>query len=368
MGVSAISTPKHCDVSHECYSFLFFWAALVLTVPVFLAAADGCLSHKTAVAIAALSQYMRFMMDPGDAVYRSRVSLSGVNQLMSAKVPDEVHQAANDFVIKKSGLKKPVDNLGQPEVAKHQKGVKNDAFVVPQHPGKIGNEVPNHADEEEEEEEEEDEEEGPEADENHPDDYYDGGEIDPQQRAKRRSEHNFVANDLELQDQGHKFQGLRAQMEEGDKEYEQYIDDEDEEQQGDEEDEEYAHQPRDEVVPKLSKNHIVPARNEHVKSVLERKEDEEDQAYTYYDEELDEDPPKPPQTHSKTRSNQISAGTASDAAVAKPVHMAEIVDSPSPYLSLEASYIIVCIVMFILMVLMYRCIKSRRIPIRYRHR
>jgi hypothetical protein len=48
---------------------------------------DGCLSHKTAVALGALSQYLYFALDPGDLRYQQQVQLHGVNYLMKADVP-----------------------------------------------------------------------------------------------------------------------------------------------------------------------------------------------------------------------------------------------------------------------------------------
>ena len=44
--------------------------------------AGGCLSHKTAVAAGALSQYLRYMIDPGSEIYRNEVVIDGVNLLM----------------------------------------------------------------------------------------------------------------------------------------------------------------------------------------------------------------------------------------------------------------------------------------------
>ena len=42
---------------------------------------DGCLSHKTAVAAACLSQFLRFLIIPGSAEYQQYTSMFGVNQL-----------------------------------------------------------------------------------------------------------------------------------------------------------------------------------------------------------------------------------------------------------------------------------------------
>ena len=42
---------------------------------------DGCLSHKTAVAAGALSQYIKFFLNPGPREYRDQVSVTGRNYL-----------------------------------------------------------------------------------------------------------------------------------------------------------------------------------------------------------------------------------------------------------------------------------------------
>ncbi|ELT95036.1 hypothetical protein CAPTEDRAFT_225617 [Capitella teleta] len=55
---------------------------------------DGCLSHKTAVALGALSQYLRFMLVPGDP----NLNLGGSNLIMQADVPVK---NTNSFVSKR---------------------------------------------------------------------------------------------------------------------------------------------------------------------------------------------------------------------------------------------------------------------------
>ena len=44
---------------------------------------DGCLSHKTAVAAGALSQFLRYMLVPGSPFYQRHTRLTGVNYLLN---------------------------------------------------------------------------------------------------------------------------------------------------------------------------------------------------------------------------------------------------------------------------------------------
>ena len=44
---------------------------------------DGCLAHKTAVAAAALSQYLRYMLLPGSPEYQRHTRITGVNYLLN---------------------------------------------------------------------------------------------------------------------------------------------------------------------------------------------------------------------------------------------------------------------------------------------
>lgn len=43
---------------------------------------DGCSSHLTAVAAAALSQYLKFLVNPGSSQYQANVHIKGVNYLL----------------------------------------------------------------------------------------------------------------------------------------------------------------------------------------------------------------------------------------------------------------------------------------------
>lgn len=53
---------------------------------------DGCLSHRTAVGAAALGQYLKYIIEPGDENYQSNVNIHGTNYLLYEVWKDVLHQ------------------------------------------------------------------------------------------------------------------------------------------------------------------------------------------------------------------------------------------------------------------------------------
>ena len=367
----------------------------------------GCLSHKTAVAAGALSQYLRFMVNPGPEQYRQFVRVDGINymlhyvgghehqfghnqpdaQVLKAqqsmvgangvlgqikppmalmKRDDDNDEAAGEIQDEQQGEEIEIPDQGMEQQNKNQIIDENDETIHVD-----PNEDKNEENEEYEEDDNYDDKNGDEGgnyldnknNENNNDqegDKYDDGNYDEneQKRQKLAAQNQVRINpkfqrhiDLNLQDQ------VKGRGD--DKEYEQYIDEEElvnnNEEKG--------------TKPKLQGQNVhglqIPdVQPRHFDG--REQNDDADQGYNYYvnkDDNEDEE--------------EKLADLAQDKKINKSVYPKKkaVAKANLPYFSgaqnsnhVGKAYLLLLITMFGLMYLMYRFIKQRRVIIKYPHR
>ena len=282
--------------------------------------ADECLSHKTAVAAGALSQYLRFLVDPGPDHYKRSVSLSGPNYMLQAKNMD--NNRKNHVIMHAQGpaLKDDINNLR--DLEKNNINIddiiKGDDNVDEEGAGDArlleGNEEE--------------------------DDDYDGYiNSDPQ------------GNDIHL-DVPHlnpKFRhngAIPVALDDADRdeEYEQYIDDDEEDQ--------------DTAALKPLKALTIPHKDETFP--VKHRENHDQDEYNYY---YIEDDHKPNVKHPRPDHKEVD--TFIPEHEDKQLGTLANVHSES---SLGKVYLCVVVFMLVCLYLMYRFIKKRKVVIRYYHR
>ncbi len=349
---------------------------------------DGCLSHKIAVAAGALSQYLRFMVDPGSPTYQTKVSLKGTNFLYSGPIVGlrgrgqvgtqsesmgqqlgQLHQQNQENIkdeLRPQGQGQQIQGHGeQAEI-----GLMLDKRNVGQEDYDDGDVKKDEEGDEGEEDEDEDEEEQQEDynannanEDNRAQDYYNGEQQSRRIVVPKPNEKDNLAP--------HKFQRERlGNAGQRDEEYEQYIDDNEEEQQKAKMD-----------APLGPLNNIHRGRKNDLFGKGDAAHGGEDDGYNYYDNEHDEDNPmqvelpqrqakvgdKPLEEH-KPLIGDVPGHIPSVASTSKNVvhgHLPETFDLTS---TIGKMYLVIFGVTLILLYCMFRFVKQRRVVIKYYHR
>ena len=276
---------------------------------------DHCLSHKTAVAAGAISQYLRFMIDPGPDDYRRSVSLTGYNLLLEEAPSMWSNRMEHDRLKKRS----------QQDNVVIQRQMEND--------------------------DDEDEGDAGEADDNYGED--DDGYDDDDEDYVVDNLHQHPVHPLFKHDNN----GINigADANERDEEYEQYIEDDDEEgEQG------AGDKPPLEPIGDLDAQQNDPFN-------LENHHRDEDDGYNYYDNEEEENRIMQARLgHFDERKLEQLAPISRDiggAAVPREGVTASNLES-----SLGRIYLFIFLTMIAFLLLLYRFIKRRKVVIRYYHR
>lgn len=357
---------------------------------------DNCLSHKTAVAAGALSQYLRFLVNPGSPSYKSQVSLDGTNIILNpqeAEQQEAIEQTQDGAIVREerpAGQPLQGDmvkrmNQGRPnligkdfrgeypqnvrfeDVRVQSKNEEMDHHIVPRpHPDDVihSEVMENQGDED-----------------NHPQDYYDpdGDNDDPD-----NYENEIHRNDLPklslkaIPKFRHDFRidTFDRRENQGDEEYEQYVDDEEEEDRPNQRHGGPRVRKLDLLNPKRTGDGPVPHRVviDVPAGETAREANHDEDTYSYYDDEEDNTDNQhinhrrdgsrvklaaPHVRHSKrvVRPDQTSAASVIEPGEKQLPHPGS---SPPGKI-----YMVLFSVMLALLVLMYRFVKKRRIVIRY---
>ena len=408
---------------------------------------DGCLSHKTAVALGALTQFLRFMMDPGTEDYQQSVHMAGTNHLLSPKVtkpkrlvPPKTKRSTNsqlrvvDDAELASVVKKPnIEHIQDDHQFEHyvfdsKAEVKNNRVMqVPRLPslgkggkgailgqhvrqsdrllgqqaefdtntyidGEDGDDAADDNNQDNNDEDgDDDDDEGDDEDEGHPHDYYDGGEIDVHPREEHADKRDLQEGNLDIDQMRihlpQDMHGLQMGRDEGidldpgnqeggDKEYEQYIDNEEEENKRVEKpqyrdlDGRSAHIKNNN--PFLAKNpKFAPMQQKPRAGVVEDHRGMNEEEDSYYDNEGQD---KPGNQHKVDRGQPDADFEAQVSKKDTAFHRGDEItvrkdgELMGNHASIEKTYIVVLVAMVMLLIVMFRFIRRRRILIRYRYR
>ena len=304
---------------------------------------DGCLSHKTAVAAGALSQYLRFMLDPGPPEFKDitifRESLFPAHLNNSIKNNTKLQVKLADHVQQKEKIPNTNQLLNRNKVNENDLGNKmNQGDHINQHDSNNGEDY------DEKKEGEDQEETYPNYDENvekqgkdNNDDIYQGGAAKNDQ--KQDEEENEDVDDNQYKEDNEKNnQYENAEDEDGDNKDEngQYGDDDDN-------GEDVLNHPKFPIL-----NGRLRVGHEAEKNKKAKQKDQSD-GYHYYDDKLKDSVQNPPlpgvKVHSDVKKDQTP-------------HK----NKQSPGLV----YIVVSLVSLVLVFLLaFRFIRQRRISIRY---